>query len=330
MKSPGAQRGVALVIALLAVALALVLIASLLDRGELAYARTRNVVRGEQAAAYAEGLEAFAAQVLMRDRDANPNLDTLGEPWALPLPAQPVAGGQISAAMRDLNGCFNLNNLIDDTGGVWRKRLRNLLATLQLDPALGGAIVDWLDGDAAIDAEGGAEDAAYLAQAIPYRPGNRAFAHVSELRLVRGMDGDSYARLAAEVCALPTGSSINLNTASLALLMSLDSRITAALAERIRQDGQARWADVDSALRELGQQGVTISDPDRAGLGVTSSYFLARGEILLDEVPFSFASVLERRSSGADGGIHVLARSRGEDDLAPQQRAVVSESPSAN
>ena len=55
MKSPGAQRGVALVIALLAVALALVLIASLLDRGELAYARTRNVVRGEQAAAYAEG-----------------------------------------------------------------------------------------------------------------------------------------------------------------------------------------------------------------------------------------------------------------------------------
>ena len=149
MKSPGAQRGVALVIALLAVALALVLIASLLDRGELAYARTRNVVRGEQAAAYAEGLEAFAAQVLMRDRDANPNLDTLGEPWALPLPAQPVAGGQISAAMRDLNGCFNLNNLIDDTGGVWRKRLRNLLATLQLDPALGGAIVDWLDGDAA-------------------------------------------------------------------------------------------------------------------------------------------------------------------------------------
>ena len=165
---------------------------------------------------------------------------------------------------------------------------------------------------------------------MPYRPGNRAFAHVSELRLVRGMDGDSYARLAAEVCALPMGSSINLNTASLALLMSLDSRITAALAERIRQDGQARWADVDSALRELGQQGVTISDPDRAGLGVTSSYFLARGEILLDEVPFSFASVLERRSSGADGGIHVLARSRGEDDLAPQQRAVVSESPSAN
>lgn len=330
MRNPGTQRGVALVIALLAVALALVLIASLLDRGELTYARTRNVVRGEQAAAYAEGLESFAAQVLMRDQDSNPQLDTLGEPWSLPLPTQPVPGGHISAHMRDLNGCFNLNNVIDDTRGVWRKRMRNLLTALQLDPALGGAIVDWLDADSSVDAEGGAEDAAYFAQAVPYRVGNRTFAHVSELRLVRGMDDDSYARLAAEVCALPAGTSINLNTASRAVLMSLDSRMTATLADRIRQDGHARWADVDSALREVAQQGVVIGDPDRIGLGVTSSYFLARGEILLDEVPFSFSSVLERRSSGADGGIHVLARSRGDDGLAPRQREMVATSHSAN
>lgn len=330
MKNPARQRGVALVIALLAVALALVLIASLLDRSELTHARTRNVVRGEQAAAYAEGLESFAAQVLMRDLDANPQLDTFGEPWSLPLPAQPVPGGQISARMRDLNGCFNLNNLLDDSRGVWRKRLRNLLTALQLDPALGGAIMDWLDSDANIDAEGGAEDAAYIAQVIAYRPGNRAFAHLSELRLVRGMDGDSYARLAAEACALPVGSSINLNTASRAVLMSLDSRMTAALADRIRQDGQARWGDVDSALREVAQQGVVIGDPDRIGLGVTSSYFLARGEILLDDVPFSFASLLERRSSGPDGGIHVIARSRGDEELASRQSAGIAGSASSD
>jgi general secretion pathway protein K len=307
------QRGVALLIALLAVALAVILIASLLDRGELGYARTRNVVRAQQAVAYAEGLEAYAAHVLMRDREVDPGLDTFADPWAVPLPPQEVPGGRISARMTDLNGCFNLNNLQPGLpqAGVWRKRLRNLLVALELDPSLVGAIVDWIDEDGSVDNEGGAEDNAYLAQPIPYRTANRAFVHVSELRLVRGIGNEVYARLAPEVCALPPGTSINLNTASTAVLMSLDSRITEVLAQRIRQDGQARWIDVDSALREAARQGVVIDPANRVGLGVTSSYFLARGEVSLDGVPFGFSSLLERVAAGPRGGVHVLHRSRG-------------------
>ncbi|MGB0135527.1 type II secretion system minor pseudopilin GspK [Dokdonella sp.] len=316
MRGPRNQRGVALLIALLAVALAVILIASLLDRGELAYARTRNVLRGEQALAYAEGLEAYASQILMRDLAESPSLDSNNEAWAFPLPAQEVPGGHMTASMRDLNGCLNLNNLTLTDQPVWRERLENLLVALELDPSLAGAIVDWIDGDTHIDDEGGAEDNAYLAQAIPYRTGNRVFAHISELRLVRGISGAVYARLSPEVCALPPGTSINLNTASIAVLMSLDSRITAALAERIHQDGQARWTDLDNALNEAAQQNVQLSPSQRAGLGVTSSYFLARGEIMLDDVPFAFSSMLERVTGTARGGVHVLQRGRGEDDAA--------------
>ena len=80
------QRGIALLIALLTVALAAVLIAGLLDRGELALARTRNALRGEQAEAYAQGLEAYAARVLIKDApDAG---DSNTDPWAMPLPPQ--------------------------------------------------------------------------------------------------------------------------------------------------------------------------------------------------------------------------------------------------
>ena len=79
MNGPRRQRGVALLIALLAVALAVILIASLLDRGELAYARSRNALRGEQAIAYSEGLEAYAAQVLQRDRELDPGLDAFSD-----------------------------------------------------------------------------------------------------------------------------------------------------------------------------------------------------------------------------------------------------------
>ncbi len=319
MNVPRRQRGVALLIALLAVALAVILIASLLDRGELAYARARNVLRGEQAIAYSEGLEAYAAQVLMRDLEADRGLDTLSDAWAVPLPPQEVPGGRISARMIDRNGCFNLNNLSSDLSDeqrrVWRKRLQNLLVALELDPSLVGAIVDWIDPDADIDPISGAEDNAYLAQPVPYRAANRVFAHVSELRLVRGISGEVYARLAPEVCALPPGTSINLNTASVAVLMSLDSRMTAVLAERIRQDGQAHWPDVQTALNEAAQQGVEISPTDKVDLGVTSSYFLARGEITLDDVPFAFSSLLERVSGSLRGGVHVLSRSRGAEDI---------------
>ena len=316
------QRGVALLIALLAVALAVILIASLLDRGELAFARTRNALRATQAAAYADGLEAYAAQVLMRDLDEGA-LDTHSDIWAMPLPPQDVPGGRMSAHLRELNGCFNLNNLVSPMPGEaaqWQQRLRNLLTALELDPALGGAIVDWLDSDGNIDADAGAEDAAYLAQPVAYRAANRVFAHVSELRLVRGISGEAWQRLTAHVCALPPGSRLNLNTATTAVLMSLDSRITATLAERIRQDGQARWSDVDAALRELEQQGIRITS--RIGLGVVSQYFLARGELVLDGVPFTFGSVLERTQGSADGGVRVLMRTRGAEDAG--QPAAVS------
>lgn len=315
MNWPYRQRGVALLIALLAVALALILIASLLDRGELAFARTRNALRGEQAIAYSEGLEAYAAQVLQRDQEENSSLDTFSDSWAVPLPPQEVPGGRISAHMSDLNGCFNLNNLAPGQPPVWRKRMQNLLLALELDPSLTGAIVDWIDADGNIDAEGGAEDNAYLAQPIPYRTADRVFTHVSELRLVRGVSGEIYARLAPEVCALPPGTLINLNTASTAVLMSLDSRMTAVLAERIRQNRQARWSDVSQALAEVTKQGIDFSADDKLGLGVTSSYFDARGEITLDGVPFGFSSVLERVTGTSRGGIHVLARSHGGEDV---------------
>jgi general secretion pathway protein K len=198
------QRGVALLVALLVVALAVILVAALLDRGELALARTRNVLRGEQAEAYALGLDTYAAQVLMATHGASPDPDTNMSPWAAPLPAQPVPGGVIAASMRDLNGCFNLNNLAPGNPTTWQTTFEGLLKALQLDAQLRIAVQNWLDIDKVHD-----EENFYLAQAVPYRARGGLFAHVSELRLVRGVSSEVYARLAPHVCALPPGTTIN-------------------------------------------------------------------------------------------------------------------------
>lgn len=309
-----AQRGVALVIALLVVALATVLIAGLLDRGELAAARTRNQLRSEQADAYARGLELYAARVLLKDAEQESGSDTNGDIWAMPLPPTPVAGGRIAAQMRDLNGCFNLNNLVsgDANQAEWRERFGRLLTALRLDPTLTDIVVDWADANAEPGGGGhgsGAEDGAYGAAVPPYRAANREFAHVSELRLVQGISGSAYATLAPHVCALPRGSLLNLNTATVPVLQSLSSRITEEFARRLWNEGNARWSTVEQFRQELIRAGVTPPPTLEMGLTTESRYFLARGDIELDGLVFHPTSLIERSTRG----IRVLQRSRGSD-----------------
>ena len=310
---PKRQRGVALLVALLVVALAVILIAGLLDRGELALARTRNVLRSEQAEAYARGLEIYAAQVLVATAGSNNGVDTNASPWALPLPPQPVPGGMISATMRDRNGCFNLNNLSSASGGnpgLWLPVFRNLLAALQIDPnAIAAPVVAWLD----VAGAEGSSDNAYLALPVPYRPRHGLFVHVSELRLVQGVDADIYARLAPYVCALPPGTRINIDTASVPVLQSLGAGVSQAIAQELWQNGAAQWTTA-AFENQLKQLGVPIDVHLDSEITDQSTYFMARSEILLDAVPFTFHSLIERRIGGAGNGIHVLERSRGADD----------------
>jgi len=302
------NNGVALVVALLVVALATILVAALLDRGELALARTRNALRAEQAEAYAQGLEAYALQVLMLPRDG---ADTATSPWAQPMPPQVVPGGMVTASMRDLDGCFNLNNLSPDASmhAQWDPVFERLLAALGVDANVKFAVESWLDPSKADSADANA----YLAQAVPYRPRGAQFAHVSELRLVRGVDGATYARLAPHVCVLPAGSKINVNTATVPVLQALVGTTTApatlAVAQALWQNGQARWSQPDDFWRAtpLG------AAPANAGtlVDTRSDAFLARGDIVLDGVPFTMFRLILAPPSGR---VQVVQRSRGADD----------------
>lgn len=305
------QRGVALVIALLVVALATILIAGLLDRGELAAARTRNLLRNEQADAYARGLELYAARVLEKDLEQTRN-DSAADIWALPMPPTDVPGGRIAARMRDMNGCFNLNNLSSGDGNEseWRERFRRLLTALRLDPTLTENVIDWIDTDGEPGGGGhgsGAEDSVYGTGTPSYRAANRVFSHASELRLVQGFGGNVYAALAPHVCALPRGSLLNLNTATMPVLQSLNSRITEEVARRLWQDGRAKWEAVSDFRQELANLAIPFESTQERGLGTSSRYFLARGDIELDGLLFHPTSLIDR-----ERGVRVLQRSRGE------------------
>lgn len=300
------ERGVALISAVLVVALAVVLVAALLDRGESTRARARNTLRAEQGWQLMLGLEGWAATALRHDSERG-DTDSRNDIWAQPMPPLDLPEARIEGRMRELGGCFNLNRLHHDgqDDAIAIMRFERLLRVLKLDVAISAQARDWIDADGVPNA-GGAEDLALQARRPPYRAANRPFAHVSELRLLPAVDARAYDILLPHVCALPATTPMNLNTISVELWRSLDEAIGTREAQRLARDGRANYADFERLRAEFEQLGLVPLPPDPM-LALSSQYFVVEAEILADGIPFLFSSLLQRRPEG----IRVVARTRG-------------------
>ncbi len=304
-----AQRGVALITALLIVALATLAATAMAYRMQLDIRRAGNLAALERAHQYARGLEAWALNALREDARESAGRDSRQEPWAHALPVIELDQGRLRGRMQDLDGRFNLNNLFvaGTRQSAQIERLRRLLSALELNPALAEAIADWLDPDP-VAATDGAEDGTYLRARPPYRAANRHLAHVSELRLISGVDREVYRRLEPHVSALPVAdapTAINVNSASVPVLMSLNAAITADAAERIHQDGQADFG----SLTEFNEHPsiAALNLPPIANVSVDSRYFLAHGVIEIEQRVQHFYSLIEQ----GQRGFAVIQRSRG-------------------
>ena len=131
-------------------------------------------------------------------------------------------------------------------------------------------------------------------------------ASLSELRLVKGFGEEDYAAIAPYVTALPEATSINVNTASAPIIMSLADGITETAAESIIGDrGEDGFPNVAEFLKHDALAGLKTT-PE--GLAVSSSYFAVRSEAHIGRSRAQLYSVLKR---GVAGQIEVVMRSRG-------------------
>jgi general secretion pathway protein K len=114
------QRGVALIIALILVALATILATKLTFDGFLERRRTTGVMAAEQALHFGLGAEALAADVLAQDAQQSSQQTILTSPWAQPTQPMPITPqddpegepiGTLQGQLEDMQGRFNLNNL---------------------------------------------------------------------------------------------------------------------------------------------------------------------------------------------------------------------------
>lgn len=295
-------RGVALITAMLITALAGSVAASLSWDNALDVRRTMVMLYRDQAIQVAVGSEGWVRSIL-RDDLANSTDDHLGEIWATEIPALPIDSeavqGEIYGQIEDLQGRFNINNLLDANGKVDEPSLaqfERLLAALGLEVRLASVAADWLDADQTERIPDGAEDPFYTALTPAYRTANQPILNATELAAIDGMDRSSYEILMPHVTALPGRTAINVNTASAPVLQSLGN-ISLSDAEGLiadREDGG--FADlavfdplVDPDLRQQGQAYTT-----------STSFFQLKAVVQIDTVRITLFTVLHRSPSGGD------------------------------
>jgi len=302
----GRQSGVALLTALLVVALATLAAVAMATRQHYDVRRTANQLDADQAAAYAAGVEDWARVLLRRDVEDGP-VDHLDEDWARELPPLAVTGGQIAGRIEDLEGRFNLNNLLVEgqPDELAVARFRRLLELLELDPARVNAVLDWLDEDLEPRFPDGAEDDRYSTLEPPYRAANAPFASVSELRLVEGFDAEALRRLRPYLSALPGRVPVNVNTAPPLLLQALFPDLSAADAEALVDARSEK--PFDTVADFLAHEAFAGREVGPEGLATGSGHFAVFADVRLGTARARQVSVLERR----DGDVSVRLRSLG-------------------
>ena len=290
------QRGVALITAVLVVAIGTMIAVNLMWEGTLDLRRAESALAADQGLLYVQGAEAWAADILRQDLVDSPNSDHLGEQWAIELPPLPVDGGTITGRLEDLQGRFNLNNLVGADGmedQLARRQFERLLNRLEIDPGLAGAVVDWLDPDTELRFPTGGEDVVYTSEEPPYRTANSMITSTSELMAIAGFDREIYQRLAPYVTVLPRGTKLNVNTASDMLLASLSDDLDLATATALVEErADAEFVDIDATFEGL-VDADTLQDID----GV-SEHFLLTATVTLGSNQLTMRSVLQRDRSG--------------------------------
>ncbi|HEY8520640.1 MAG TPA: type II secretion system minor pseudopilin GspK [Gammaproteobacteria bacterium] len=290
------QRGVAVITAMLVVAVGTIIAVNLLWEATLDQRRTEASLAADQGLLYLQGAEAWAADILRQDLVESPDTDHLSETWAIELAPLPVDGGTIAGRLEDLQGRFNLNNLITPDGEedeIARQQFERLLDVLGLDPSFAGVVVDWLDANTDMHFPSGGEDVTYVTVDPTYRTPNTLITSPSELLAMNGMDRETYEALAPYVTALPIGTTINVNTASAPVLASLSENIDISTAESLieERDG-ADFADIDATF-----EGLVEPEMLQRIDGVTQ-HFLLTATVALGTSQLTMRAVLQRDPSG--------------------------------
>jgi general secretion pathway protein K len=293
------QRGVALMTAILLVALATILAATIGYENAMTARRGTATFAFDQTVQVAMAAEAIGAYALQQSRKLNSSTTYPGQPWSTPFgPVDLIPGVTLEAWLEDAQGRFNLNNLVNGDGSTNPDGVQvfeNLLTALGLETKWAPMLADWIDADTVPNNPDGAEDSVYLSQMPPYRAANMFITTASEILALPGFGRDRYLKLAPFITALPQGTGVNLCSAPMEVLNAL------------LPPGTAEYTDPQS-LAKSRQDGCfpTVNDFNRAFSDATakskadnmvatqSNYFTLTSIVTIGSTQFALYSLLHQ------------------------------------
>ena len=303
------QKGMALLMAIMIVALVAIISVNMLTQRQLQIYRTSNLYFREQAYQYSLAIERWGISVLSQDleREKNDNhhFDSHQDIWNTALLDFDVEQATIDGVIFDLQGRFNLNNLVVN-GKVqkkWEFIYKRLLNSLDLPSSLSNTLIDWMDADEQPFGSSGAEDIYYIALDNAYRTSNQPLVNVSELLLIKGYDQQVIETLKPYVFVAQEETPININTSTTIVLQAIIPGLSAAQAESLMDEIKKKpFAVIDDFL-----QHPTINDKaiEANHVSVISNYYTVTSNVIIDKTEVNLQSIISRDKQD---GIRIVNR----------------------
>ncbi|MDD2058606.1 type II secretion system protein GspK [Pseudomonas sp. GD03860] len=260
------QRGVALISVLLVMSLALLITAGMLRSHRLIVHSSAQQLHHVQLRQLGLAGEGWALQSLGRLAQEEQQTVHLAQAWARATPGFAQEHGEIRVGIEDLAGRFNLNSLF--RGGqvdqLTLERWARLLEHLKLPPV----------------------DAHALRAAAP-----GGLSDVSQLRVLPGIDARVLQQLQPWVAVLPPDASLNINTAPLPVLMTLDGMTLATARQLVMQRPEQGYPSAQAFTQQPLLSGLGVGSH---GLGVDSRWFRITVEVALGQRQLRWVADVER------------------------------------
>jgi general secretion pathway protein K len=294
------QRGVAVVTALLLTTLAITIVASLFWQQQVQVRSIENQRLQLQKQWILRGALDWARLILREDAKFS-SVDTLDEPWAVPLSEtkldQYVENGRantdasdasLSGTIIDAQSRYNLANL-SVNGTINQSEVavfERLLTNVSLNPALARATANLMAASQP------------KADASPDVPRPVALAQVDDLLAVPGFTPAALEKLGKFVILLPRVTAINVNTAPAEVLAArIDTLSIQDANALILSRKSAHFRDTADMFQRLPGKTLPASGNEATVMTTQTNFFLVNGKVRMNRAGLEVQALVERNGA---------------------------------
>ena len=283
-----AERGAAVVMAMLVVAVAATLVTGAFWRQSVIARQAENELSFTQAKWLMRGAIDWAGVILAEDARTS-RVDHAGEPWAVPLADTLLNADDgrdpvyLAGAIRDEQARFNLRNLVGPKGVIPREVevLRRLFALVGISESLADPVAERVL--ATVPGEGGRKQV------------ELALGTIDDLLGLEGVSAATIERLRPFVTVLPQPTPVNANTAPAEVLAARIENLALADARRLTASrGRAYFKDRTDVLSRLSELKLKASD---AEIAVATRFFSVEGTVSYRRARLHTQALLRREGN---------------------------------